>query len=144
VAVDWRIRSRGDALKVIDVAVEGVSMSVTQKSEFSAVIQRGGGDIEALLQSLRQRVGEAGWAGSWNVGLTSGSIPTSRRPTTPLGWLALLATLRDPFLVVCPNRVSWIRFRKGKIQKKAPAANSAGSIQAVLSDGLDLWQNKGS
>src|SRR5688500_17689728 len=32
VAVDWRVRSRGDALKVIDVAVEGVSMSVTQKS----------------------------------------------------------------------------------------------------------------
>ena len=60
VAVDWRIRPRGDALKVIDVAVEGVSMSVTQRSEFSSVIQRGGGNIEALLQSLRQRVGEAG------------------------------------------------------------------------------------
>jgi phospholipid transport system substrate-binding protein len=59
VAVDWRVRPRGDALKVIDVAVEGVSMSVTQRSEFSSVIQRGGGQIESLLQTLRQRVGSA-------------------------------------------------------------------------------------
>ena len=43
-----------------DVAVEGVSMSVTQRSEFSSVIQRGGGQIEALLDTLRQRVGSAG------------------------------------------------------------------------------------
>ena len=58
-AVDWRVRPRGDGLKVIDVAVEGVSMSVTQRSEFSSVIQRGGGQIESLLQTLRQRVGSA-------------------------------------------------------------------------------------
>ncbi len=60
VAVDWRIRNRDGKQKVIDVAVEGVSMSVTQRSEFSSVIQRGGGQIEALLQTLRQRVGSAG------------------------------------------------------------------------------------
>ena len=60
VAVDWRIRSRDGKQKVIDVAVEGVSMSVTQRSEFSSVIQRGGGQIEALLDTLRQRVGTAG------------------------------------------------------------------------------------
>lgn len=60
VAVDWRIRNRDGKQKVIDVAVEGVSMSVTQRSEFSSVIQRGGGQIEALLQTLRQRVGTAG------------------------------------------------------------------------------------
>ncbi|GEO40220.1 phospholipid transport system substrate-binding protein [Skermanella aerolata] len=60
VAVDWRIRTRDGKQKVIDVAVEGVSMSVTQRSEFSSVIQRGGGQIEALLDTLRQRVGSAG------------------------------------------------------------------------------------
>jgi phospholipid transport system substrate-binding protein len=60
VAVDWRVRQRGDSMKVIDVAVEGVSMSVTQRSEFASVIQRGGGNIESLLQTLRQRVGAAG------------------------------------------------------------------------------------
>jgi phospholipid transport system substrate-binding protein len=57
VAVDWRVREqRDDGFKVIDVAVEGVSMSVTQRNEFASVIQRGGGRIEALLQALRERV----------------------------------------------------------------------------------------
>jgi phospholipid transport system substrate-binding protein len=52
VAVDWRVRQRGSQDKVIDVAVEGVSMSVTQRQEFASVIQRGGGQIEALLQGV--------------------------------------------------------------------------------------------
>jgi phospholipid transport system substrate-binding protein len=34
-------------------------MSVTQRAEFASVIQRGGGNIESLLQTLRQRVGAA-------------------------------------------------------------------------------------
>ncbi|WP_207476961.1 MlaC/ttg2D family ABC transporter substrate-binding protein [Arenibaculum pallidiluteum] len=56
VAVDWRVRDRDGRRKVIDVAVENVSMSVTQRNEFASVIQRGGGQVEALLQALRQRV----------------------------------------------------------------------------------------
>jgi phospholipid transport system substrate-binding protein len=59
VAVDWRVRHRADSMKIIDVAVEGVSMSVTQRSEFASVIQRGGGQISALLDTLRQRVSTA-------------------------------------------------------------------------------------
>jgi phospholipid transport system substrate-binding protein len=59
VAIKWRVRSKGGQLKIIDVVVEGVSMSVTQRSDFSAVIQRGGGDIEALLTSLRARRDES-------------------------------------------------------------------------------------
>jgi phospholipid transport system substrate-binding protein len=56
IAVDWRLRQKRDgSLKVIDVIVEGVSMSVTQRSDFSAVIQRGGGNIEVLLDHLRKQ-----------------------------------------------------------------------------------------
>ena len=55
VNLEWRVRDKDGVLKVIDVVVEGVSMSVTQRSDFSAVIQRGGGSIEALLSSLRER-----------------------------------------------------------------------------------------
>ncbi len=53
--LEWHVRSKEGALRVVDVVVEGVSMSVTQRSDFSAVIQRGGGKIEALLSSLRDR-----------------------------------------------------------------------------------------
>ena len=53
IKVDWRLRDRKGSFKVIDVIVEGVSMSVTQRSDFSSVIQRGGGNIEVLLKHLR-------------------------------------------------------------------------------------------
>lgn len=55
VAVDWRVRNNAGNLKVIDVFIENVSMAITQRSDFDAVIQRGGGKVEALLESLRQR-----------------------------------------------------------------------------------------
>ncbi len=54
--VDWRVRKKKDGqLKVIDIIVEGVSMSMTQRSDFSSVIQRGGGKIEVLLAHLRPK-----------------------------------------------------------------------------------------
>jgi phospholipid transport system substrate-binding protein len=53
--VDWRIRERGDGdLVAIDVIIEGISLVVTQRSEFSAVIERSG--MGGLLAELRQRV----------------------------------------------------------------------------------------
>lgn len=55
VNVQWRVRNNSGNMKVIDVIVEGVSMSVTQRSDFAAVIQSGGGKVDALLKSLRER-----------------------------------------------------------------------------------------
>jgi phospholipid transport system substrate-binding protein len=53
--VDWRIRERDDGdLVAIDVIIEGISLIVTQRSEFSAVIERSG--MDGLLAELRQRV----------------------------------------------------------------------------------------
>ncbi|PZP55732.1 MAG: toluene tolerance protein [Micavibrio aeruginosavorus] len=53
VQVDWRVRNKGGSYKVVDVLVAGVSMSVTQRSEFSSVIQRGGGNVDALITQLK-------------------------------------------------------------------------------------------
>jgi phospholipid transport system substrate-binding protein len=53
VSVDWRVRSQGGGFKVVDIMVEGVSMALTQRSDFASVIQRGGGKIEVLLEQLR-------------------------------------------------------------------------------------------
>jgi phospholipid transport system substrate-binding protein len=53
--VDWRVRELDEGgLVAIDVIVEGVSLIVTQRSEFSAVIERQG--MDGLLAELRQRV----------------------------------------------------------------------------------------
>lgn len=51
--VDWRVRYKDGRYKVVDIIVEGVSMSVTQRSDFSSVIQRGGGNVQVLLAHLR-------------------------------------------------------------------------------------------
>lgn len=60
VNVDWRVRKTGGAYKIIDVSVEGVSMGVTQRSEFASVIQTNGGQFDGLLKALRAKVSTAG------------------------------------------------------------------------------------
>lgn len=55
VVIDWRIRERNGKMKVIDVIVEGVSMSLTQRSDFSSVIQRNGGKPITLIQYLEKQ-----------------------------------------------------------------------------------------
>ena len=52
--LQWRIRNEDGALRVVDVIVEGISMSITQRSDFSATIQNGGGNIDTFLSSMRE------------------------------------------------------------------------------------------
>lgn len=54
VKVDWRIRKEGKQYKVIDVIVQDISMVVTKRSDFASVIQRGGGNVEVLLDHLEE------------------------------------------------------------------------------------------
>ncbi len=55
VIIDWRVRQKNGSFKVVDIIVEGVSMALTQRSDFASVIQRGGGDLEVLLATLRKK-----------------------------------------------------------------------------------------
>lgn len=55
VKVDWRVRRGEESYKVVDVIVEGISMVITQRDEFSSVIRRSGGNVEGLLSRLRDR-----------------------------------------------------------------------------------------
>ena len=57
VRVDWRVRQEQDqSWRVVDMVVEGVSMSVTQRSEFASVIESKGGTVKGLIDTLRQKV----------------------------------------------------------------------------------------
>ncbi len=49
----WRVRSRNDTRRIIDVMIEGISMAVTQRQQFSSVVRRYG--LEGLLETLRAR-----------------------------------------------------------------------------------------
>jgi phospholipid transport system substrate-binding protein len=54
--IAWRVRPKGDSFKIVDVMVEGVSMSQTQRKEYASVIRRNGGQVEGLLAEMRQKV----------------------------------------------------------------------------------------
>jgi phospholipid transport system substrate-binding protein len=57
VKVDWRLTDRTGSYKISDVSVDGISMAVTQRSEFASVIQHNGGQVQSLIAMLRQRTG---------------------------------------------------------------------------------------
>jgi phospholipid transport system substrate-binding protein len=55
IKVDWELQDRGAGLRVTDVKVEGVSMVMTRRSDFSSFISRNGGDVEVLIKELESR-----------------------------------------------------------------------------------------
>jgi phospholipid transport system substrate-binding protein len=54
VAVEWRVRSNAGQYQIVDVVVEGVSMSLTQRSDFDSVVAQGG--VDGLIADLKNRV----------------------------------------------------------------------------------------
>jgi phospholipid transport system substrate-binding protein len=56
VQVDWYLIDGGGRFLITDVYVGGISMKVTQRDEFSAVIQRSGGRVAGLLAELRHKL----------------------------------------------------------------------------------------
>jgi len=58
--VDWRTHKEDAGYRIVDVVIDGVSMMQTQREEFAAVIQKNGGNVDALLSQLRQRTAAAG------------------------------------------------------------------------------------
>jgi phospholipid transport system substrate-binding protein len=56
VNVYWKTRSGGGGYKIIDVVVEGASMAITLRSEYSSYIQSNGGSVDSLISSLQSKV----------------------------------------------------------------------------------------
>ena len=55
--LDWIIERQDGTLLILDLKVEGLSMSETHRSEFASVIQNNGGQVSALLDALRKKTG---------------------------------------------------------------------------------------
>ena len=53
--VDWRVRTEDSHYKIVDVMVEGISMSVTHRDEFAAVIRNNGGTVAGLIDALKKK-----------------------------------------------------------------------------------------
>ncbi len=59
IRVDWRLRRRDDRFRVIDITAEGISMALTRRQEFAAIIQASGGRFDGLIIKLRQFASKA-------------------------------------------------------------------------------------
>ena len=59
VRMDWRLVNDKRGYKINDVIVEGISMSVTQRSEFASIVQRNGGQIRGLIALMREKAASA-------------------------------------------------------------------------------------
>jgi len=62
IKTDWRIRKHGDRYKIIDVIIEGVSMLVTLRSDYTSFIARNDGRVQALVDELRRLVARGAFA----------------------------------------------------------------------------------
>ena len=57
VKIEWRVYTKNlDNLLIRDLIIEGLSLARTQKEEFSSIIDSNDGDIEALLENLKDFV----------------------------------------------------------------------------------------
>lgn len=59
--VRWRLRERDDTefgWQIVDIVIEGVSMAITYRSDYSSLLAANGGDLSKLNDMLTQRVAE--------------------------------------------------------------------------------------
>ena len=55
IKVDWRIGKKKDKFVILDIVIEGISLAVTQRSEFVAVIEQNNGSIDKLISLLIEK-----------------------------------------------------------------------------------------
>jgi phospholipid transport system substrate-binding protein len=56
IRLDWRLTATPTGWRVLDISVEGVSLLLTFRNEFAAVIERSGGQLAGLIDELRNRL----------------------------------------------------------------------------------------
>ena len=56
-SVEWRVRQTDGTWRILDVVVEGVSLALTHRAEYTAVIRASGGRLDGLLERLRAQAG---------------------------------------------------------------------------------------
>ena len=56
VSISWLVADTGGQPKIIDVMAEGVSLRVTQRSDYAAYLNRNNGQVSALIDALQRQV----------------------------------------------------------------------------------------
>jgi len=54
--LDWRLIVRNNEFKILDVNIDGVSMLVTQRAEFSSVIKNNPHGVKGLIDRMKKKI----------------------------------------------------------------------------------------
>jgi phospholipid transport system substrate-binding protein len=54
--VQWVVDTVGGKPRIVDVVVEGTSLRITERSDYSSVINDNGGQVSALLDAMKKQI----------------------------------------------------------------------------------------
>ena len=55
ILIDWRVGLKKDRYIILDIIIEGISLAVTQRSEFVSVIDQNDGNVDNLIKLLKEK-----------------------------------------------------------------------------------------
>ena len=55
IKIDWRVGKKKDRFVILDIIIEGISLAITQRSEFVSVIGQNEGNIDQLISMLEEK-----------------------------------------------------------------------------------------
>ena len=56
IRLDWVLARSKSGLKVVDVRVNNLSMAITQRDEFSSILQSNNGNVDKLIEFMQQKI----------------------------------------------------------------------------------------
>lgn len=62
VEVIWRLKQKGDSYRIIDIIIEGVSMAMSYRNEYSAYLQNHNGQVKELTKELKAKEEQFVWS----------------------------------------------------------------------------------
>ena len=58
VNITWLVTGEGAELRIADVVAEGMSLRITQRSDYASYLSRNGGDVDKLIAGMRAQVAQ--------------------------------------------------------------------------------------
>lgn len=122
----WRVRSYGDSYRIVDMLIAGVSLAVTQRSEFGSILKKDG--LDGLIMAMREKSAEAGGD-----------------PNAPLPDAATIVNLQQPAAETPPaadEADAEAAANAGEANAKAGEANAKAEEEARAAKQAKLRQDR--
>jgi len=79
IEIDWHVSAGSGGYRIVDVAMEGISMAQVEREEMGAVLRRNGGTVASLTRVLEERI-----AGNDAAAPAPAAAPAASAATSPI------------------------------------------------------------